>query len=300
VPEPPRRIRVTDFGLLLSDPYRYALTRLLSLEPLDDDAREMDGRSFGTLAHAVLERFGRSEEAASPDEDVVEGKLGRLLQAVVREAFGRRPVPAVRVQAEQLRARLREFARWQAGWISDGWRIVCVEKQAHPGVPFEVDGKPILLRGKIDRIDHNADTGAWAIFDYKTGDRARKPEEVHRKGRGQNKAWVDLQLPLYRRLLPGILGEDGSPVVPAAEHGKVMLGYLLLPKTLEEVGAALAEWTEAELREAEEVARGVVRLLRRGEFWYQPETRSYRDDPLDALLGRMELPLETVEEGLEK
>jgi hypothetical protein len=89
-------------------------------------------------------------------------------------------------------------------------------------------------------------------------------------------------------------------VVPEAEHGKVILGYLLLPKTLEEVGAALAGWTEAELRQAEEVAREVVRGLRRGEFWYQPETRGYRDDPLDALLGRMELPLETVEEGLEE
>ena len=298
--EPPRRIRVTDFGLLLSDPYRYALTRLLSLEPLDDAAREMDGRSFGTLAHAVLERFGRSVEATSPDVDVVDGRLRRLLREVVRETFGHRPVPAVRIQAEQLEARLREFARWQAEWISEGWRIVCVEKQAHPGVPFEVDGEPILLRGKIDRIDHNVDTGEWAIFDYKTGDGARKPEEVHRKGRGQSKEWVDLQLPLYRRLLPGILGEDGSPVVPEAEHGKVILGYLLLPKTLEEVGAALAGWTEAELRQAEEVAREVVRGLRRGEFWYQPETRGYRDDPLDALLGRMELPLETVEEGLEE
>jgi hypothetical protein len=80
----------------------------------------------------------------------------------------------------------------------------------------------------------------------------------------------------------------------------VILGYLLLPKTLEDVGPALAGWTEAELGEAEEVARDVVRRLRTGEFWYQPQTRGYRDDPLDALLGRMELPLETVEEGLEE
>ena len=74
----------------------------------------------------------------------------------------------------------------------------------------------------------------------------------------------------------------------------------LLPKILEEVGAAVAEWTEAELQEAEEVAREVVRRLRRGEFWYRPETLSYRHDPLDALLGRMELPLATAEEGLEE
>jgi ATP-dependent helicase/nuclease subunit B len=301
VSEPPDRIRVTDFGLLLNDPFRYALTRLLDLSPLDDDAREMDGRSFGNLAHTVLERFGRSEEAASDDAEVVDGKLGRLLKAAVRETFGQRPVPAVRVQTEQLRARLRAFARWQAEWVSDGWRVVGVEMQAGPGIPFIVDGEPILLRGKIDRIDRNADTGEWAVFDYKTGDGARTPEEVHRRGRGLNKEWVDLQLPLYRLLLAGILGDDGRPVVPEVARKRIRLGYILLPKNLEGVGAVLAEWTEADLEEAEEVARGVVRRLRTGEFRYDPGTRSFRDDPLDALLGRMELPLATEgEEGGEE
>jgi len=289
ISEAPSRIRVTDFGLLLTDPYGYALKRLLNLESLEDDAREMDGRAFGNLAHLVLERFGRSPEASSTEVEVVEKKLSRLLDGAVHEIFGRRPVPAVRVQAEQLRVRLRAFARWQAAWAGDGWRIVGVEAQPQGGVPFEVDGEPIQLRGKIDRIDHNPTTGEWAIFDYKTGEGGDKPETVHRKKRGDGMVWVDLQLPLYRRLLAGILREDGTPLVPEDTRTRMKLGYILLPRDLESVGMEEAPWSEAELAEAEEEAREMVRRLRTGVFHYDPDAGGYHDEAFDALLGRTEL-----------
>lgn len=289
ISEPPSRIRVTDFGILLTDPYGYALKRILNLESLEDDAREMDGRAFGNLAHLVLERFGRSPEASSTEVEVVEKKLSRLLDGAVHEIFGRRPVPAVRVQAEQLRVRLRAFARWQAAWAGEGWRIVGVEAQPQGGVPFEVDGEPIQLRGKIDRIDHNPTTGEWAIFDYKTGEGGDKPERVHRRKRGSEMVWVDLQLPLYRRLLAGILTEDDTPLVPEEARGRLKLGYILLPRALESVGMEEASWSEAELAEAEEEAREMVRRLRAGVFHYDPDSVGYYDEAFDALLGRMEL-----------
>jgi hypothetical protein len=282
---------VTDFGGLLTDPYRWVLERILNLTPLDDEAREMDGLAFGSLAHLVLERFGTSPEVSSPDPEVVEKKLGRLLDGAVHETFGRRPVPAVRVQSEQLRARLRAFSRWQANRIAQGWRVVCVEQQPEPGVPFDVDGEPILLRGKIDRIDFNEKTGEWAVLDYKTGDGGKEPEEAHRKGRGQNRQWVDLQLPLYRRLLTGVLDDDGRPVVPVDRQADVGLGYILLPKALDGVRESMAAWTGDELAEAEAAAREVVRALRRGDFAFDPKTRSRWEDPFDALLGRTLLPV---------
>jgi hypothetical protein len=284
------RIRVTDFAAYLKDPYRYALTRIFNLEPLDDDAREMDGAVFGSLAHQVLERFGRSEDRASADQPVIERKLNRLLDDLVKDQFGSRPVPAVRVQVEQLRARLRRFAEWQARWIGDGWQVRGIEVQPDPGVEFKVDGEGVLLRGKIDRIDHNPITGEWAIFDYKTGDTGETPEEAHRKGPKKAREWVDLQLPLYRRLLPGILKEDGTPLVPEAAWGQVRMGYILLPRKLDKVGLALADWSEEESDEAMATAEQVIRELRSEPFRYDPDTRSFRDDPLDPLLGRLELP----------
>lgn len=290
-PESLTRMRVTDFSAFLADPYRFTLERIMRLEPLDDDAREMDGMSFGSLAHLVLERFGVSEEVASADAGLIEKKLNRLLEGAVHEAFGRRPLPAVRVQTEQLRARLRAFAQWQAGWIGEGWKVVSVEEQPEPGVPFEVDGQAILLRGKIDRIDHHPVTGEWAIFDYKTGDEGKNPEKTHRRGRAGKKEWVDLQLPLYRLLLSGVLEEDGTPVVPGPAQAGVKLGYILLPKKLEGVGASLASWSEDELAQAEETARQVVRDLRAGEFRFDRRAKSFRNDPFNALLGRLELPV---------
>jgi hypothetical protein len=262
----------------------------------------MDGMSFGSLAHEVLEGFGDSEEAGSADAGVVMKRLGRLLDQAVREAFGQGPVPAVRVQIEQLRTRLRRFSQWQAGWVRDGWKTVSVEVQPDSGVPFEVDGEVVLLRGKIDRIDHNPVTGEWAIFDYKTGDAGTDPEKAHRKGRGANKEWVDLQLPLYRHLLPGVLGKDRAPVVPEGARDGVKLGYILLPRNLDKVGPAFANWSGPDLAEAEETARRVVRELRSNEFHFDSRARSFRDDPFDALLGRLELPRsgdedEDVDEG---
>jgi len=294
------RIRVTDFSTYLNDPYRYALTRILNLQPLDDEAREMAGMTFGSLAHLVLERFGASEEAASPDPQLVAEKLDRLLDGAVHEEFGRRPLPTVKVQAEQLRARLRHFAQWQAGWVEEGWRTMAVEAQPGEGVHFEVDGETVLLRGKIDRIDHNPGTGEWAIFDYKTSDAGRDPEKTHRKGRGENRRWVDLQLPLYRVLLAGIVGEDETPVVPPKEQAGVKLGYIILPKKLEEVGASFAEWTADELSDAEATAREVIRDLREKPFPYDSTTKSFPDDPLDSLLGRKELPKADDDDGGEE
>lgn len=299
---PLMKISVTDFGAYLADPYRYALERVLELGPLDDEAREMDGGLFGEVAHVVLERFGRSGAASSGDAETVEGALGRILDEVVLERFGHRPVPAVRIQAEHLRARLGAFAKWQSDWVMAGWRVVCVERYSGEGVPFDVDGETVLLRGKIDRIDHHPESGAWAIFDYKTGDAGHDPEKTHRRGRGQGKEWVDLQLPLYRRLLAGVLNEDGAPVVPVAQQAGVGLGYIVLPRDLASTGAAMAEWDSDALCQAEETAREVIRAIRTGVFPYDPETRGYRDDPFDPLLGRNELPVleESGEDGEEE
>ncbi len=291
------RISVTDFKTYLADPYRYALSRVLNLNRLDDSAREMDGGIFGKLAHDVLEEFGWSQEVSSTDAGVVEKKINQLLNQAVRVRFGTRPVPAVRVQTEQLRVRLRRFAQWQAGWIEDGWQVVRVEQKVETEVSFMGSTEPVTLSGKIDRIDHNPVTGEWAIFDYKTGDQAANPDKTHRTGRGQEKEWIDLQLPLYRFLLEKVLGDDGKPVVPESARKDVKLGYILLPRNLDEVGPAFPEpeWTEDDLAEAEKTALGVVRDLRTREFRFDPEIRSWRGDPLDALLGRLELA--RVDEG---
>jgi RecB family exonuclease len=125
------------------------------------------------------------------------------------------------------------------------------------------------LRGRIDRIDVNEDSGQRMIFDYKTSDKATKPEAAHRKRSGE---WVDLQLPLYRHLVAGL---------GIAEP--VGLAYIVLPKDLARVGHLTADWAEDDFRSADEAAANVVRGVRAERFWPPAETPPDFSDDLAAI-----------------
>ena len=290
--EVPTKLAVTAFKALLADPYRFVLEGIYRLDRVDDEARELDPLQFGILAHEVLQAFGQMALQSPPGVDITDAAaMGRTLVKLVDEEvaarFGDHALPAIALQAEQLKARLRAFADRQAAWAGAGWRIVAVEQQsAGEGVPFDVDGEPILLRGRIDRIDHNPETGDWAVLDYKTGNTVLPPEKTHRKGRQE---WIDLQLPLYRRLLEGLVDAEGRPVVdydPGGD-GSIELGYISLPKDPAKSAFLLASWTDAELAEAEEIGREQIRTLRRRTFVFDPAVTtltSRGSDPLRPLL----------------
>jgi len=276
--EPIRSMRVTEFRDYLACRYRYYLRHRLSLSPVDDWAEELDGGAFGTLAHHVLGDFRDSPVAESTDADEIAEHLSAILDRRAARRYGKDALPAVAVQIEQLRYRLKAFARWQAEWAAQGWRTVAAEIAPPPETAaLFVDGEPMYLRGRIDRIDRHQETGELFIFDYKTSDAGDSPEKQHRK-KGQ---WVDLQLPLYRHLLNAIppteLGlSDASELTDAA----VQLGYITLPKSAEKAGHLPAEWSDADLAEADEVAAAVVRSVRgQTPFWPPAEVPpSFSDD----------------------
>jgi hypothetical protein len=295
--EVPTKLRVTDFKSVLADPYRFVLERIYDLDSVDHEARELDPLGFGILAHDVLQAFGQMALESPPPVDItdaaaVANALVKLLDDKVSTRFGSDALPAVALQVEQLRTRLGAFAEKQAEWASLGWRIIAVEQQAEgDGIPFDVDGEPMLLRGRIDRIDHNRETGDWAVLDYKTGNSVKLPDDAHRKGRGDDREWIDLQLPLYHRLLPGIVDERGRQVVSAdaTGDGRIELGYVSLPSEPDKSAFMLAPWTEAELASAEEAARDVIRTLRQRTFEFDPTVTKpsfFGGDPLEPLLAR--------------
>lgn len=246
-------MRVTEFRDYLACPYRYYLRHCLKLRCVSDCAEELDGLAFGSLVHEVLRFFGEGPLSASTVPEKIGDFLSGTLDELVRESYGSDPLPVIQVQVEQLRTRLSAFARWQAGWVADGWRIEYVEREPDDGrAALPVDGEPMILRGRIDRIDINERTGVRAIFDYKSSNTPETPDKAHRNKGG----WVDLQLPLYRHLAAG-MGIDGP----------LQLGYIVLPKDTKRVQCLLAEWTDADLRDADRKAEDVVRGIRAEAFW---------------------------------
>lgn len=271
-------LRVTDFKRYLECPYRFYLGRALELGPIDDAAMEMDGMRFGSLAHDVLDRFGNSELKDSPHEKDIRGYLAEALLHLAAERFGDDPLPAVRIQVEQLRQRLSAFAAVQARRAADGWVIHSVEQKFDGQTAWlDVDGQPMYLHGRIDRIDHHPESGRWAVLDYKTTASAAGPDETHRKGRGKEKAWVDLQLPLYRHLVR-FLRLNGKPLLREPQLRELALGYVLLPARVEDVQFALAQWTAADLADADGAAVEVIRQVRAEQFEFNPAKRIAYDD----------------------
>jgi hypothetical protein len=168
------------------------------------------------------------------------------------------------------------------------------------GVPFDVDGTPFFLHGRIDRIDHNPSTGEWAVLDYKTGAFVDPPEKAHRKSggrddqknQGRDHPWIDLQLPLYRRLLSGILDGDGRRIIDidadGAEQSRIRFGFVSLPQDVEKTEFMIASWTEEDFVSAEAAARAAVRRLREASFEFDPEVTKVTQpgqDPLEPLLA---------------
>jgi ATP-dependent helicase/nuclease subunit B len=253
--QPVSSMRVTEFRDYLACPYRYYLRHRLGLVTIDDQHDELDGAAFGSLAHAVLDQFGRGELADCEDAEAIKKFCLESLDQLVESHLGTNASATVLIQIEQLRLRLAAFAEQQASWAADGWRIEAAEVSPK-WAELIVDSNPIGLRGRIDRIDINHRTGRIAILDYKTSDTAKSPKAAHQK----KDAWIDLQLPLYRHLLAG-LDLNFDPNAP------IDLGYVNLPKNLTKSQFELADWSDADLSDADEEAARVVRAIRQELFW---------------------------------
>ncbi len=264
--QPIDRLPVTAFRDYLACPYRFYLKHVLKLESVDDRGAEMDGGQFGSLVHRVLRAFGQEPDLHTQTRpEAIAAFLNDRLTREARAMYGPEPSAAVILQAEQLRSRLEAFARWQAQQAAAGWRIVPEHVEQRREAELEVDGRTFTVTGQIDRVDLH-DALGYRILDYKSRDVAEPPEKTHCRGRGADLEWVDLQLPLYRRL-----------AAAAGVGGALEMGYVLLPRKVSEVGWYPAPWDGAALDAAEAVAAEVVRAVRGEVFWPPADAPPFAD-----------------------
>ncbi len=274
--EIPYKMSVTKFNDYLQCPFRFYLKHLLEMERQDDTKMELDALDFGNLCHAALEILGAEKLRGVTSQEVLKKYLLDNLNRVLNEQFGTNWPPALYFQKEALTRRLEAAARQQAELHRQGWRIIHTESRKKYLAALELEG--IRITGRIDRIDRHAD-GSLRVLDYKTGEktlwpqkalwRTPSPEVTKEYARvminNREKAWADLQLPLY---------------IMMARHNfdqpQVEAGYFNLPKDTNQTGIQLWENASAELLEsARGCACGVILDIKNGRFWPPAEKVAY-------------------------
>ncbi len=272
----PVKLSVTKFRDYLACPFRFYLKHILGMEELDDEKAEMDALDFGSLVHDALATMAQNDEMKRCKEHL---KLSEFLcseaENWARARFGH-PLPLqIRIQLDAAKQRLRAAAKVQADLSREGWEIMNSE------IRIEAELAGMSIGGRVDRIDRHAETGRIRILDYKTSDTLQKPAEAHLGSvadeihdymvvsvDGNDKRWIDLQLPLYRILLP----EHNFP------GNSVELGYFNLPKSTDETGVVIWEDVDDHLLESARICAGsVVKDIRNRRFW-PPLKRVKNDD----------------------
>ena len=287
------KISPTDFSEYLACPFRYYLRKVLWLDSFISDAREMDAKRFGLLVHEALENYGRQ----SPDESDP-AAIERLVMAHLDDSatllFGPAPSPAVRIQIEGARARLRAFARIQADQFAEGWRIIATEKKLASDGENPLAIGPLKLSGKIDRIEKNILTGAWRILDYKTYAKSKTPAKQHFSGRlpkewipeaefefgdskkPKKKRWADLQLPLYRKILLHLHG------VEIGNHPVETAYFTLSADPSESAVETFHELDDSVMESAMSCAEAIATRVASGVFWPPQPPKGSWTDPFEA------------------
>ncbi|MFM7375894.1 MAG: PD-(D/E)XK nuclease family protein [Chthoniobacterales bacterium] len=301
-PEPVTSIRVTGFKHYLECPLRFYLSQVKRLQPFDPDTREINAADYGTLLQRVLENFHKKGPAQSTDEHAIAGWLDKELDRIIAWHFGRQPSPVIRVQAESMRVRLRYFAALQAAERRDGWQIIESEYAVKQEDGFTIG--PLVLSGTMDRVERHEEKGL-RILDYKTFANEKSPEETHfgpprdaddlaeasitrqdARGRNVDRSWIDLQLPLYRRL--------AAKKWPQESPEKIQTGYLLLPGDPDDTQISLLDIDVATQNQAEACAEAVAERIAAGVFW-PPSSKVKYDSFADWFNG--EDPREVFDEA---
>jgi RecB family exonuclease len=221
----------------------------------------MDARQFGNLIHEALEAFGRDPSInASVDARAVQEFLFDVLDQLVARHYGARPNATVAFQVEQARRRLQAVANKQSERSREGWVITDVELIAPDSIDVPFSTMPLI--GRIDRVDYHPELKRWAILDYKTGAKGKRPQAAHLS----NGRWISLQLPLYRHMVPKVDPEQCD------------LGYFLVPPKVGDTGVQCADFSADQLAAADLEAGRVANAVLAANFWPPIEPYEGIDD----------------------
>ncbi|MDR4507793.1 MAG: exodeoxyribonuclease V subunit gamma [Candidatus Brocadiaceae bacterium] len=206
-------------------PFKFFVKSVMELDVLEEPEKIdiIRPTDLGTLYHNILWDFyhyliKENYFTLRTKKDIPLKYLEDLTQRYFRGMEGRIPIPYPilwEIKKEEVLGCLKNFVDWDLHHIErTGYTPAYLEKTVKfcPQIKFPKDLVPILLKGKIDRVDIKKDgkTMYFNVIDYKTG---KYPQEniVTSAIRGQR-----LQLPFYIILAEHFL---------AAQTGKGALSH---------------------------------------------------------------------------
>ena len=277
----------TAFKEYLACPFRFYLKRALHMTHLDDRKTEADAMEFGNACHIPLEKLGKNKKLSGCKNKV---ELARFLKneatKFMENKFGKELPLAISVQLDTIKKRLAKAAEIEAQIRDEGWKTIATEYEFGNGKGIEINGMKIV--GKIDRIDIK--DNLLRIIDYKTGDTPKGPLQAHIKNancetldcaffevNNKEKAWIDLQLPLYYIALTKDCDFlNMLNIKYNIKQLEIHCGYFMLPKSLDETGLKI--WEDLNnyyIDAAEECLNKVINCVKNKEFWPPSENIKY-------------------------
>ncbi|MEI6024879.1 MAG: PD-(D/E)XK nuclease family protein, partial [Phycisphaerales bacterium] len=265
-----RAISVTDFAVYIDNPYRYWLEKVLKLNAPELDQVELNAAEFGTLLHAAAQSLNTPAiQSLDYNSANYEKQCAQEMMQVTHERaqknYGGDLSLSIRLALLELQNRLPALVAWHAAQLRAGWRIVATEwppKGEHAVAMLDVDHSPQAITFRVDRIDYHPNHG-WRIIDYKSSDGGYVVQGTGAKVVRGDK-WIDLQLPLYKFLLPQIAGAhvELADMAQAASDA-IEVGVLSVPASnLDPVWCPLQTTIEGAIAEA----KRIVREIRAGNF----------------------------------
>jgi ATP-dependent helicase/nuclease subunit B len=205
-------------------PYRFfsrAVLQLSEAEELDDDA---DKRDAGRWLHATLERFhvarGATPRSADADTAALLAQGHETLAVLVHQhQVSEEAMLPFTAAWPSLAAR---YVRWLHESEGSGWSFHAAEQRID--MPA-IEGQPLRLHGRIDRIDTQRDCDAVRLIDYKTNSKDALRAKVR-------SPFEDTQLAVYaalqdahdvgrREIRASYLALDDDEAVSEVEHPDV-------------------------------------------------------------------------------
>jgi ATP-dependent helicase/nuclease subunit B len=162
-------------------PRRYFYRYLLGVKPGDDPEWSpetwLTAADRGSLLHRVYERTLRESRQAGDPLDAV-GLAARAFPVLEHEAAGLAdhiPPPSEAVRAAEMAELRRDLGCWVEMVAEGPPQWIHLEYRFGPEHgPVRIGGRPVELRGMIDRVDRTPE-GGLRVIDYKTG----KPDRYH-------------------------------------------------------------------------------------------------------------------------